>query len=189
MSLWQKLYAFLGFKKSYNALLFCTFASPFFLFALSQLFQCFTIEGIRVSQTAPGEMYWFQKGHRRVGISIHLAAVLPCALLAVLQFIPAIRQKMTSFHRINGRIVLVLLLVANAGALMIARHTFGGTIDIQTVVGVLVIITTVGGGARVLQYQETPNRSASSLDAPHNVLYGHYPDSTTGHGHLSPHRL
>jgi uncharacterized membrane protein len=139
------LYALLGFKKRYNAILFCIFASPLFLFALFQLFQCFTVEGIRVSQTAPGEMYWFQKGHRRVGICIHLAAVLPCALLAVLQFVPATRQKMPSFHRINGRIVLVLLLVANAGALMIARHSFGGTIDVQTIVGFLLIITTAGG--------------------------------------------
>ncbi|ERF70778.1 hypothetical protein EPUS_08336 [Endocarpon pusillum Z07020] len=144
MLLWQRLYAFLGFKKSYNALFFCMFASPLFLFALSQLLQCFTIHGIQVSQTAPGEMYWFQKGSGRVGISIHLAAILPCAILAVLQFVPAIRQAMPSFHRINGRIVVALLLIANVGALMIARHSFGGTIDIQSAVGFLVMITTIG---------------------------------------------
>jgi hypothetical protein len=146
MSLWQRIYAFLGFKKSYNAILFCIFASPLFLFALSQLFICFTLKGIRVSQTAPGEMYWFQKGHRRVGISIHLAAIIPCALLAVLQFAPVIRQNRPSFHRINGRIVLLLLLIANSGALMIIRRAFGGTIDTQTMGGFLVVITTVGGG-------------------------------------------
>lgn len=146
MSLWQRAHAFLGFKHSYNAILFCIFASPLFLFALSQLIICFRWTGIRVSQTAPGEMYWFQNGHRRIGISIHLAAIIPCGLLTVLQFIPTIRKNSPSFHRINGRVVLLLLIVANCGALMIIRHAFGGTIDAQTMGGFLVIATTVGGG-------------------------------------------
>ena len=48
------------------------------------------------------------------------------------------------FHRINGYVIILLTLVANAGALMIARHAFGGRIETQVGVGVLVIITTLG---------------------------------------------
>ena len=40
--------------------------------------------------------------------------------------------------------VVVLLLLANVGALMIARHSFGGGMDTQVYVGLLAIITTVG---------------------------------------------
>lgn len=145
MGLLQRLYTWLGFKKAYNGRLFCIFALPFFAFALSQFVQCYTIKGIRISQTAPGEMYWFQSGHRRLGLQIHLAAILPCALLAVLQFIPSIRQKTPTFHRINGHIVLVLLLIAHAGALMIGRHAFGGSVDVLINLAIIVAMTTIGG--------------------------------------------
>lgn len=40
--------------------------------------------------------------------------------------------------------VLVLLLISNIGTLMISRHTFGGSVDIQANLGLLVVSTTVG---------------------------------------------
>jgi uncharacterized membrane protein len=142
--LWQKACTVLGFKKSYNAILFCIFAPILFLFALSRL-KCLSIERIWAPESAPGAWYWYHKGHERVGISLHLGTVLPSGLLAVLQFIPTIRQKFRHFHRINGRIILLLLVASNAGALMIARHSFGGTVETQTGIGFLVIMTTISG--------------------------------------------
>lgn len=53
------------------------------------------------------------------------------------------------FHRINGYIVILLALTANAGALVIARKAFGGTVATQALVGVLFILTT---GALGLAY-------------------------------------
>lgn len=67
-------------------------------------------------------------------------------LLVVLQFTPAIRHKLRLLHRINGYIVILLALIANAGALMIAREAFGGTTATQAWVGALFILTTVGLG-------------------------------------------
>ncbi|KAI9824885.1 MAG: hypothetical protein M1832_001490 [Thelocarpon impressellum] len=64
--------------------------------------------------------------------------------LACFQFVPAIRQKLLIFHRINGYVVVVLSVVANVGALMIARRAFGGFLSTQAGVGVLVILTTFG---------------------------------------------
>jgi uncharacterized membrane protein len=64
----------------------------------------------------------------------------------VWQFVPIIRHKVLLFHRINGYIIILLALVGNAGALMIARTTFGGHIETQTAVGLLVILTTVSLG-------------------------------------------
>ncbi|EEH41189.1 hypothetical protein PAAG_03475 [Paracoccidioides lutzii Pb01] len=134
MSFWRRICDAVGFSKSYNAILFCVFATPFFLFALSEAIQSFTLGGIRVSRTVPGEKYWWQSVRGRLGISLHLGAVLPFALLSVLQFIPAIRRNWPGFHRINGRIAMTLFLISNIGALMIVEHTFGGALDMQFMV-------------------------------------------------------
>lgn len=59
------------------------------------------------------------------------------------QFVPIIRHKLILFHRINGYIIITLVLISNAGALMIARRSFGGALGTQAAVGLLVIGTTV----------------------------------------------
>jgi uncharacterized membrane protein len=64
--------------------------------------------------------------------------------LAIYQFVPVIRHKFLIFHRINGWIIVLLVLLANAGALMIAPHAFGGDLAVQSGVGTLVLMTTVG---------------------------------------------
>ena len=68
----------------------------------------------------------------------------------MIQFVPIIRHKVRLFHRINGYVVVLLLLLSNVGALMIVRRSFGGEMETQTVVGVLVIMTT--GGAFMAYY-------------------------------------
>ncbi|OJD27815.1 hypothetical protein ACJ73_00787 [Blastomyces percursus] len=142
MSSWKHIYTRLGFTKSYNALLFSIFATPFFVFALSQAIQFFALN--RLPQTIPGERWW-QSGRGRLGIFLHLAAVLPCALLSILQLVPAIRHKWPTFHRINGRFSIILFLISNIGALMIADHTFGGTFDMQFMIICLALLPTISG--------------------------------------------
>lgn len=92
---------------------------------------------------SPGEWYEYHRGARRVGITLHLFGCLPAGLLMVFQFVPAIRRKAMIVHRVNGYLVILLVFLSNAGALMIARRSFGGGLDTQTAVGVLVILTTV----------------------------------------------
>lgn len=53
------------------------------------------------------------------------------------------------FHCVTGYIVILLALVANAGALMIARKAFGGIVATQALVGTLFILTT---GSLVMAY-------------------------------------
>ena len=60
------------------------------------------------------------------------------------QFIPVIRHKAILFHRINGYLIILLVLVSNVGALMIVRRSFGGELATQGAVGLLVILTTLG---------------------------------------------
>lgn len=69
--------------------------------------------------------------------------------LVCFQFVPAIRQKLLIFHRINGYVIIFLSVLANVGALMIARRAFGGFLSTQVGVGVLVILTSFGLAVRV----------------------------------------
>ncbi|KAK2749120.1 hypothetical protein FQN55_003822 [Onygenales sp. PD_40] len=139
----RPLSAFLGFSKSYNTALFCIFAFPFFLFSLWQAIDCLVSNGLRNGNIIPGEMYWFRQGRGRLGIFIHLATVLPFSMLSVPQFSPALRRKWPAFHRINGRISLVLFFVSSIGALMIADISFGGAFDIQVMVVILTAVSTI----------------------------------------------
>lgn len=112
-------------------------------FSLARL-QYLDVAGIFAKDAAPGEWYWYRQGIRRVGITIHLASILPAGCLMVWQFIPTIRHHAILFHRVNGYIIIVLVFLGNIGALMIARHAFGGYLSTQSAVGMLVIMTTMG---------------------------------------------
>ncbi|KIW91233.1 uncharacterized protein Z519_08129 [Cladophialophora bantiana CBS 173.52] len=141
---WRNLFSWLGFREGYNVPLFIVFAATLFGFSLSQL-SYLDLKTFSKS-AAPGEWYWYQAGHCRVGLLLHLATILPAGILVVFQFVPAIRRRTMLFHRVNGYIVILLILISNGGALMIARRAFGGELAAQAAVGVLVISTTIGLG-------------------------------------------
>ncbi|KAI9794306.1 MAG: hypothetical protein M1833_000397 [Piccolia ochrophora] len=142
---WQKVYRPLGFQKGYNFPLFVIFAGAMMGFTLARL-SYLNIAGAANSSFAnsatPGEWYWYKTGVYRIGITLHLGAILPAGFLMVWQFVPIIRHRLLIFHRINGYTVLVLVLIANVGALMICRRAFGGTLETQAGVGVLAILST-----------------------------------------------
>ncbi|KAI4194914.1 MAG: hypothetical protein LQ348_002537 [Seirophora lacunosa] len=143
---WHRAYRSVGFQKGYNFCLFIIFAGALFAFSLARL-SYLNIGGSASSSyasgAAPGEWYWYSHGIYRIGITIHLATILPAGLLMVWQFIPIIRHKFLMFHRINGYLVVTLVVISNVGAIMIARRAFGGSLETQAGVGVLVIISTV----------------------------------------------
>ncbi|EGC42248.1 conserved hypothetical protein [Histoplasma capsulatum var. duboisii H88] len=145
MTVWESILGITGFKKSYNFILFFIFAGGLFGFTLSRL-QYLDITGRYASGTAPGEWFHQHTGFRKVGITLHLGTILPCAILLIFQFIPSIRHRAILFHRINRYIIITLFLISNAGALMIARHAFGGGHDVQLAIGLLVLISTSSVG-------------------------------------------
>ncbi|PRP81206.1 hypothetical protein PROFUN_02040 [Planoprotostelium fungivorum] len=95
------------------------------------------------ARAAPGEWYWYRTGFYRIGITMHLYAVVPIGLLIVWQFIPVLRKNWLWFHRLNGYIIYGLLCIGNIGGLMVARRTFGGATSTQSAVGLLAILTWV----------------------------------------------
>ena len=74
---------------------------------------------------------------------LHLFCILPATFLVCFQFVPAIRHKVILIHRINGYLVILLCLISDAGALIVAQHAFGGDMSTRTYVGALVISTTL----------------------------------------------
>jgi len=136
----RKLYNPIGFTKGYNFTLFFIFAGAMVGFTLAR-FQYLSYNGILCGEDAQSfDCYYYDKSTvEKAGIIMHLATILPAGFLACFQFVPAIRHKVILFHRINGYVILLLSLVGTAGALMIARHSFGGGLDVQVVVGVLTI--------------------------------------------------
>jgi hypothetical protein len=70
---------------------------------------------------------------------LHLSCIFVSGLLVIIQFIPVVRHKWIIVHRLNGYLVLLLFTLSTAGALMIARHAFGGGLDTQAAVGILSI--------------------------------------------------
>ncbi len=102
--------------------------------------------GTYSKDAAPGEWYWYKSGHSRIGVILHLATVIPAGLLMVFQFIPLIRKKCLIFHRINGYIVTILLLLGTAAAFMIMRRSFGGAVSTQASVGLLGVMVVVSLG-------------------------------------------
>ena len=114
-------------------------------FTLARL-QYLSVGGIYKDGALPGEWYWFKGGHFRVGITMHLACILPAGFLMVWQFVPIIRYKAILFHRINGYIVISLTLVSNASVFMIVRRSVTGDIHTQTALALLAILSTIGIG-------------------------------------------
>ncbi|KAK4494948.1 hypothetical protein PRZ48_014304 [Zasmidium cellare] len=138
----------IGFQKTSNFLLFFIFAGALLGFSLART-PYLNVNGTFLSSAAPGEAYWYRQDYYNIGIHIHLISINPAGLLAIVQFVPVVRHKLLLFHRINGYVVVLLLLTGNVGAVMIARRAFGGTLATQAGVGVLAIGTT---GSAVLAY-------------------------------------
>ena len=93
---------------------------------------------------SPGECYWYTTFPRnKIGIVLHLGAIIPAGLLVVFQFIPIIRYKAILYHRLAGYVILLLVAVSDAGAIMVVNHAFGGDVVTQVFFSWLVIITTI----------------------------------------------
>lgn len=136
----QKIYHPLGFSKTYNFLLFFIFGGALLGFCLARA-SYLNIHTF-LQNAAPGETYWYRQKLYKIGVQLHLISIIPAGLLAILQFLPVIRHKLLTLHRLNGYIVIVLLLLGSIGALMIARHAFGGTLSTQSGIGTLALAST-----------------------------------------------
>ncbi len=101
----QKVYNPIGFKRGYNFAL-CEdpcfvmescftngfragfiFAGALFGFVLARL-QYLSVDGKFRAGASPGDWYWLQHGYLKIGITHHLATILPAGFLVVFQVRP-----------------------------------------------------------------------------------------------------
>ena len=148
---------------------------------------------IKVSKDnmAPGQWYWYHRdfyqsqfaviyfqlkdiiyltGCLPVGLTLHLAAILPAGFLCVFQFIPKIRHTYLMAHCINDYIIYLLLIVGVLEAAMLTRRTLGGSFGAQICNSCLSIMTHFRQ-ARLLQYQTSAGGSTQKMDAPGHLLH------------------
>ncbi|KAB8226951.1 uncharacterized protein BDW43DRAFT_318226 [Aspergillus alliaceus] len=141
----RKIYNPIGFYKGYNFVLWAISAGALLGFSLARLMyldidNIFCPEDQRKANALPGECFYYQSTRGRVGILLHLGAILPACILAFLQFVPVIRHKLLLFHRINGYVVILDSFAGMGGVLMIAEHSFGGSLSMQIAIGLATVI-------------------------------------------------
>lgn len=79
------------------------FAGALFGFVLARL-QYLSIDGKFRAGASPGDWYWLRHGYRKIGITLHLATILPAGFLVVFQVRPQScahrtpRPNVTDFH-------------------------------------------------------------------------------------------
>lgn len=133
----RKVYNPVGFKKGYNAVLAFISLGYILGFCLSQV-QKFNVWGFWATNNGPGETWAYTtKGKLyKVSMTMHIVVVIPAGLLVVLQFIPIIRHKALIFHRINGYVVMLLMVIFSVTGIIISKVSFGGDFATQTFAGV-----------------------------------------------------
>lgn len=150
--LWQKLHRLVGFQKGYNFLLWSIFGGGTLAFTITRAayldyFGVFCRKDFlsQGNHAAPGECFYFLNGGReQIGMMLHLYGIIPCCFLQFLQFIPAIRQKFVLLHRINGYIVVLLMMIAIVGGLLALSGSFGGDPAWQAAVTIHSIMLVTG---------------------------------------------
>ncbi|KAI1426592.1 hypothetical protein F5Y12DRAFT_271443 [Xylaria sp. FL1777] len=136
----RKIYNPIGFTNGYNFVLWIIFLPVLLTFTLYR-FQYLDFDGVfcsdiaksKFNHAAPGECFYFKQQPYKSGIMIHLAGILPAALLACVQFMPFIRRRARRFHQINGKVVIFLSVVGTAGVFVILPRSFGGDVGAQIV--------------------------------------------------------
>lgn len=137
----RKIYNPIGFAKGYNFVLFFIFVGALMGFSLARMPYLDYWHTFRDGKR--NEMYYFNGGHVQLGMMLHLFTIIPSSFLVCFQFVPVIRHRLLTFHRINGYLVILLSLASTVGAFMVARRAFGGGLDTQTAIGTMGILFVV----------------------------------------------
>lgn len=137
----RKIYNPLGFYRGYNFPLWIICGLGALGFSASRAMYL-DYDGIYKEAKLPlGDWEYQSHGRGRAGMLMHLAAVVPIGFLLPWQFLPVIRHKFMLFHRLNGYLLLVFLVLCNTGAIMVGPGALGGTIETRLLIGLLTIST------------------------------------------------
>ena len=104
------------------------------------------LDAVLSRSISPGDWFYYRTGWYRFAIALHLSTILPVGILMIPQFLPLLRStnRLLRFHKLNGYTIWALVCLGNIGALMIMPRAFGGGVDSQSIVVVLVVLTQTG---------------------------------------------
>jgi len=109
-----------GFKEKYSLVLLLIFGGALigFCFGRTMMMNPANIRDLTIS----GEWFWYRQRMYKPCIIIHVYLSIISGVFAVFQFLPAIRRRSMKLHRINGYLVLALLLPSTVCGTIIARR-------------------------------------------------------------------
>ncbi|KAJ6518309.1 hypothetical protein C8R47DRAFT_960113 [Mycena vitilis] len=145
-SVYGSISGILGFKEKYSLLNCFVWGGALIGFCLARS------TAMRPSETSsllpPGEWLWFNQPTYKINLFIHIYLSTIGGIMAVLQFLPAIRQRKIILHRLNGYGVLTCLVVGNVCGGIVGRRAFGGELNVQSgyyVIGLMVVVSGIAG--------------------------------------------
>lgn len=144
----RRIYNTIGFTQGYNFVLWFILSGALVGFCLARI-RYIDIDNVFCGKRGialPGECYTLGHGRGKIGITLHLAGIIPAGFLVVLQFTPVIRHRWTMFHRINGYLIMLLAMISFAGVIIIGNIHFGGSLTTQVLTGAatLIFLTCLG---------------------------------------------
>jgi hypothetical protein len=83
-------------------------------------------------KSVPGEWFWYRQPLYKPPVFIHIYLSIISGFFSVLQFIPGIRRRAVIWHRINGYLVLALLVPSTICGAIMARRSYGGELNVQS---------------------------------------------------------
>ncbi|KAH8881036.1 hypothetical protein GQ53DRAFT_888985 [Thozetella sp. PMI_491] len=135
-----------GFSTWYNFILWLIFAGILLAFSIVRLdflrqggSFCISDSG-GATKMSPGECFYFSQTFYRNAMVLHLAGILPAAILVPLQFLPVVRCKALLIHKVAGYVSVVFSVVGTIGGFMVIPPAFGGGVDVHTSTGVLGVV-------------------------------------------------
>ncbi|ESK94359.1 hypothetical protein Moror_8169 [Moniliophthora roreri MCA 2997] len=147
LSIYLSLSWMAGFRERYSLLLCLIFGDCLIGFCLAR---SPLMDPVKMKTwTTPGEFRWFELLVYKVNYGCHIYFSIVGGLLVGLQFLPSIRRKHIRLHRLNGYLVIALLVPANIAGGVIARRAFGGEISTQAayyVLTVMIVFALLCGG-------------------------------------------
>ncbi|CAG9951755.1 unnamed protein product [Clonostachys rosea f. rosea IK726] len=137
----RRIYNPLGFKRGYAFPLWFILGGASLGFCASRAMYLDLDNTYKNEKWVTGDWEWQRAGRHRVAILMHLICVIPIGFLLLWQFLPIIRHKFMLFHRLNGYLLLTLLLGSNASAILMADRALGGSLDTRMAIGFLAVLS------------------------------------------------
>ncbi|KAG8881630.1 hypothetical protein FRB97_009319 [Tulasnella sp. 331] len=146
MNIYWTASAILGFKERQSLLLCFVFGGALIGFCLARAEMMNPTNLMNL--TVPGEWFWYRQTLYKPAIILHIYCTIIAGFFAVFQFLPAIRRRKMILHRMNGYLVIIILIIGIISGSVVGRRAFGGAPSTQAAFytdGILIVFSVIKG--------------------------------------------